>query len=42
MAATSFYYSRERSGFAKERAELEAELRKARGEEKHASNGKPR
>jgi hypothetical protein len=42
MVATSYYYGRERTGFARERAQLEAELRKARGEEKHTSNGKPR
>ncbi len=46
LAATSFFYSREKSDFVVEHAKLQAELRKAREEEsqmkkQRSQNGKP-
>jgi sterol desaturase/sphingolipid hydroxylase (fatty acid hydroxylase superfamily) len=46
MAATSFYYSREKTDFVVQHAKLQAELRKAREEESRnknlrSQNGKP-
>lgn len=42
MAATGFYYSREKSDSLVEHARLQGELRRAREEEAKKSNGKPR
>jgi hypothetical protein len=41
MAATSIYYSREKTDFVVQHAKLQAELRKARKEEERGHNGKP-
>ena len=42
MAATSFYYSREKNDCVVEQARLQDELRRAREEESRKQNGKPR
>jgi len=41
MAATSFYYSREKNNNVVEQARLQGELRRARDKEARARNGKP-
>ena len=41
MAATSFYYSREKNNSVVEHAKLQGELRRARDEEAPVRNGKP-
>ena len=42
MAATSFYYSREKTSSIVEHAKLQAELRRVREKEAKARNGKPK
>jgi hypothetical protein len=41
MAATSFYYSREKSNYIVEHAKLQGELQRAREEQARGRNGKP-
>ncbi len=41
MAATVFYYSREKSNYLVEQAKLQGELRRVRDQEARARNGKP-
>ena len=41
MAATGFYYSREKTDYVVEHAKLQGELRRARDEEAPKRNGKP-